>query len=105
CDDATPCASLHPRTLHDALPIWDQRGAARTLARNGPASADSLSLERMVQDGVELAEYLREHLDKDKLILVGHSFGSILGVKMARSEEHTSELQSRENLVCRLLLE
>src|SRR5215475_15835447 len=26
-------------------------------------------------------------------------------VSMARSEEHTSELQSRENLVCRLLLE
>src|SRR5690606_39385414 len=25
--------------------------------------------------------------------------------KMARSEEHTAELQSRENLVCRLLLE
>src|SRR5436309_12877585 len=28
-----------------------------------------------------------------------------LGVSFARSEEHTSELQSRENLVCRLLLE
>src|SRR5690606_41265732 len=28
-----------------------------------------------------------------------------IGVAMARSEEHTSELQSRENLVCRLLLE
>src|SRR5690606_40967806 len=27
------------------------------------------------------------------------------GVKLLRSEEHTSELQSRENLVCRLLLE
>src|SRR5690606_39920682 len=27
------------------------------------------------------------------------------GMVMARSEEHTSELQSRENLVCRLLLE
>src|SRR5436309_11840217 len=27
------------------------------------------------------------------------------GVAHARSEEHTSELQSRENLVCRLLLE
>src|SRR5690606_39846478 len=27
------------------------------------------------------------------------------GVTMMRSEEHTSELQSRENLVCRLLLE
>src|SRR5690606_40144289 len=27
------------------------------------------------------------------------------GALLARSEEHTSELQSRENLVCRLLLE
>src|SRR5690606_40678909 len=29
----------------------------------------------------------------------------ILGAGLVRSEEHTSELQSRENLVCRLLLE
>src|SRR5690606_40973524 len=28
-----------------------------------------------------------------------------LGMDLQRSEEHTSELQSRENLVCRLLLE
>src|SRR3712207_8166726 len=33
--------------------------------------------------------------------VLGHVFGSILG----RSEEHTSELQSRQYLVCRLLLE
>src|SRR5436309_8968250 len=30
---------------------------------------------------------------------------AIVGIGTARSEEHTSELQSRENLVCRLLLE
>src|SRR5690606_40928592 len=30
---------------------------------------------------------------------------AILAASMLRSEEHTSELQSRENLVCRLLLE
>src|SRR5690606_41661839 len=30
---------------------------------------------------------------------------SLQSVILARSEEHTSELQSRENLVCRLLLE
>src|SRR5215475_11453175 len=36
---------------------------------------------------------------------VGAELGAdVLGV-VARSEEHTSELQSRENLVCRLLLE
>src|SRR5690606_40422639 len=34
----------------------------------------------------------------------GHR-GAALGAVLARSEEHTSELQSRENLVCRLLLE
>src|SRR5690606_40857819 len=28
-----------------------------------------------------------------------------IGISVSRSEEHTSELQSRENLVCRLLLE
>src|SRR5690606_40365151 len=32
-------------------------------------------------------------------------FNKLLWGWMARSEEHTSELQSRENLVCRLLLE
>src|SRR5690606_40441811 len=31
--------------------------------------------------------------------------GQILATRVDRSEEHTSELQSRENLVCRLLLE
>src|SRR5690606_40927179 len=30
---------------------------------------------------------------------------SLVGLTICRSEEHTSELQSRENLVCRLLLE
>src|SRR5207302_6775102 len=40
--------------------------------------------------------------EMEKLLLSGHAIESI---KSLRSEEHTSELQSRENLVCRLLLE
>jgi pimeloyl-ACP methyl ester carboxylesterase len=39
----------------------------------------------MVQDGVELTEYLRKHLGKEKIIILGHSFGSILGVRMAKA--------------------
>src|SRR5690606_40688762 len=35
----------------------------------------------------------------------GRSFSQRLPRQAQRSEEHTSELQSRENLVCRLLLE
>src|SRR5712692_10627032 len=33
---------------------WDQRGAGRTFGRNGAASASTITIERMVQDGVEL---------------------------------------------------
>src|SRR5690606_41027426 len=35
----------------------------------------------------------------------GAEFGAVFSTLGIRSEEHTSELQSRENLVCRLLLE
>ena len=65
---------------------WDQRGAGRTLGRNGTASAATLTLDRLVQDGVELADALRTSLRKDKVILLGHSWGSVLGVLMAKAK-------------------
>jgi len=64
---------------------WDQRGAGRTLGRSGAGIAPTITVERMTQDGVELASYLRQSLQKDKLILVGHSWGSILGLSMAKA--------------------
>jgi pimeloyl-ACP methyl ester carboxylesterase len=64
---------------------WDQRGTGRTFGRNGAAAASTITVERMVQDGVELAELLSKRLQKDKIVLVGHSWGSILGVFMAKA--------------------
>jgi len=64
---------------------WDQRGAGRTFGRNGAAAASTITIERMVQDGIELAELLSKKLQKDKIVLVGHSWGSILGVFMAKA--------------------
>ena len=63
---------------------WDQRGTGKTLGRNGRASAETLTIDRLVQDGVELAEALRTSLRKDKIVLLGHSWGSVLGVLMAK---------------------
>lgn len=63
---------------------WDERGAGRTLAKSGPGIASTLTIDRMAQDGIELAEYLRTHLRKRKVILVAHSFGSILAMRMVR---------------------
>jgi pimeloyl-ACP methyl ester carboxylesterase len=64
---------------------WDQRGAGRTFRRSGPSIAPTLTVERMAQDGIELAQYLCKHLGKEKILIVAHSFGSILGVEMVRA--------------------
>lgn len=64
---------------------WDQRGGGRTLGRNGAAIASTVTVDRIVQDGIELASYLRGHLGKQRIIIVAHSFGSVLGVRMAQA--------------------
>lgn len=64
---------------------WDQRGAGRTLAKTGNSIGPTMTIERMTQDGIELSEYLRQHLRKNKIILVGHSWGSVFGVSMAKT--------------------
>src|SRR5207302_11006669 len=97
---APASSALSALSLHDALPISVARrialgdadpAARRTTGESAPTDpadfiaevlAESLPLPRARQRVVE--EFERRYV---------------------RSEEHTSELQSRENLVCRLLLE
>jgi pimeloyl-ACP methyl ester carboxylesterase len=63
---------------------WDQRGAGKTLEATGDSVTDTMSVDRMTQDGIELTEFLRNHLHRDKIILLGHSWGSILGIHMVK---------------------
>jgi pimeloyl-ACP methyl ester carboxylesterase len=63
---------------------WDQPGAGRTLERAGSRFPSGLTIDGMADDGVGVAEFLRTHLHKDKLILLGWSWGSILGVRMVQ---------------------
>lgn len=64
---------------------WDQRGAGRTFSHN-PGSADQrLTIEQMTKDGIAVTEHVRRRLGKEKVILVGGSWGSVLGVHMARA--------------------
>jgi proline iminopeptidase len=58
---------------------WDQRGAGRTFGKNGP-STPNVTLPRMTQDTIEVAEYGLRKLGKRKLVLIGHSWGAILGL-------------------------
>jgi pimeloyl-ACP methyl ester carboxylesterase len=70
---------------HFTVVQWDQRGAGRTLGKNGPSLAPTITIDRMAQDGIELTELLRKTLQKEKIVLVGHSWGSILGVFMVKA--------------------
>tara|TARA_R110002049_G_scaffold902_2_gene6554 strand:- start:3261 stop:4301 length:1041 start_codon:yes stop_codon:yes gene_type:complete len=69
---------------------WDQRGAGRTYGRNVPSNIteeywidNPLTVEQMTNDGIELTEYLINYLKKKKIILIGTSWGSIIGTEMA----------------------
>ena len=64
---------------------WDQRGTGRTLGKTGVSIGPTITIDRMTRDGVELAELLRQTLNQNRIILVGHSWGSILGVRMAKT--------------------
>src|SRR3712207_6904556 len=94
----TATTEIYTLSLHDALPIFDR------------------CLHRLGID--ELPIVLLSHLDADHVgglagALTGRDVGVVATGPLApdddrsgaRSEEHTSELQSRQYIVCRLLLE
>jgi pimeloyl-ACP methyl ester carboxylesterase len=68
---------------------WDQRGTGKTYGRTAPEElspeflqANPLTLGQMTDDGIAVAEYLLNHLGKQKMVLFGTSWGSALGVKI-----------------------
>lgn len=63
---------------------WDQRGAGQTFTRRPEQEAEALSIERMAEDGLELAAQLKQEFGGRPLILVASSWGSALGVHMVQ---------------------
>lgn len=62
---------------------WDQPGAGATLERNAKAGGP-LSVERLAQDGIAVAEHVRRQLKKPKIGLLAFSGGTIVGLSIAR---------------------
>lgn len=69
------CAALEP---HFTVAVWDQRGAGKSFAAIEPESA--MTVEQLVSDCCELVEWLCARFGQEKICLVGHSWGSLLGV-------------------------
>src|SRR5690606_40866729 len=103
----TPPSPTAPHTppLHDALPISTYAKTCPQRWRNNSGSATPFIVKRSwstCTSGKNPARFWQA--------LPGSSFNTsttpiAISSYTPRSEEHTSELQSRENLVCRLLLE
>jgi pimeloyl-ACP methyl ester carboxylesterase len=77
-------AAWKPWEEHFTVVHWDQRGAGRTFGKNGEAGCGRLTVDRMVEDGIDVAEFLIDHLQQPKILLVGHSWGSALAVFMLK---------------------
>lgn len=57
---------------------WDRRGAGKTYSRNKP-QPESMSTRQLIDDAYALIDTLRNRYDQQKIVLVGHSFGTHLG--------------------------
>lgn len=63
---------------------WDQRGAGKTYASNDTElQRRTMTVPRMEEDTVEVANYLRSRFHREKIFVLGHSWGSVLGLWLA----------------------
>ena len=60
---------------------WDERGCGRSYYKNQKADPDNktLSFEQQLSDLDALVDYARNRFGRDKVIIMGHSYGSVLG--------------------------
>lgn len=81
-----PIAWAWQRPWEDSFTVvqYDQRGAGRSYLLNDPkALAPTLTPERYRDDAIELIELLRRKYGQRKILLIGHSWGSIVGMMVA----------------------
>jgi pimeloyl-ACP methyl ester carboxylesterase len=63
---------------------WDQRGAGKTYTSNSKeVLRQTINVPQMEQDTLEVVNYLRNRFKRQKIFVVGHSWGSVLGLWLA----------------------
>jgi pimeloyl-ACP methyl ester carboxylesterase len=67
---------------HFIVAIWDQLGAGKSYYNNIPK--ESMCVDSFVSNTIELSQWLGRRFGKKKIYLLGHSWGTILGIKAIR---------------------
>ncbi len=60
---------------------WEQRGAG--LSFSAGIAPETMTVQQIVDDTVAVTDYLRQRFGKDKIYLMGHSWGSFIGIQAA----------------------
>lgn len=68
---------------HFVVVIWEQRGCAKSYPSRHPLSA--LTVDQYAADIIELTDMLRTRFAEEKIYLVGHSWGTIIGARAAQA--------------------
>src|SRR5437868_2625905 len=105
CLNATAPPELYALSLHDALPISVHHRGPLTPIPSGPLCARVRAGALTTHFRARLSDHTRERDDQGWPVVDVPRRAAQTGRCRYRSEEHTSELQSRFDLVCRLLLE
>jgi pimeloyl-ACP methyl ester carboxylesterase len=74
----------HPTGLDEDFVVcwWEQRGAGMSFSRQVPTPA-SMTVEQLIDDTIVVTDYLRDRFGTAKVYLMGHSWGSFLGIQVA----------------------
>lgn len=62
---------------------WDQRGCGRTYLKNDDKENKTVTADQAMDDINDLVDYLSERFNQEKIIIMGHSYGSVLGSRFA----------------------
>jgi len=82
----TPTMWQFQRPIEEYFTVanWDQRASGKSYGETAPSKvADSIRIERYVDDAIEVAEHLKARYKQRKLILMGHSWGTVVGMRAA----------------------